>query len=337
MKKIGHTIDRFPPLGNSTRVACLLAVVLLAMGLLPVLSSAQEPTPRPTPTPVLLLELTPQSGMPGTNVLMRGYGFQAVSLVDVLWDEDPLLDDVAVQPDGSFETQFQVPADEEGEHVLRVMVAGDPEPWAEIAFDLFLPTPTPTKTLTPIPTATSTPRPTNTHPPTNTPPPTSTPLPTMTSTPKPTLRPATPIRIVPTAAPATPTYAYRAPTATSAPVVYVTPTLLPTIGPASGETPPATATHTTVTPEPQSAEGTVSPVPSGTEPAPSVQAATATAIMTVSLATASATPTATLVMQPASEQLSNTGIGPFVMVVIGGLLLGAGGLGLRHLRANLLT
>jgi len=341
MKKTEHTIDRFRSTWNSKRVASLLALMLLVTWLLiPAAAFAQEPTPRATPTPVVLLELTPSSGMPGQVVKIRGYGFFGAAQVNVTWDGDSLIEDVSVRPDGSFETQFEIPSDTAGEHVLRVLVEGDPDPWAEAVFDLFLPTATPTMTNTPTvpPTSTSiptsTPRPTNTYPPTLIPSPTNTPLATMTATVRPTLRPATPI--LPTAA-ATATYVYRAPTSTTAPV-YVTPALPATATPLPTDTPLPAAVAETATPATETVEPANTSAPSGTETAPAEQTATATSTTTVSLAAgASATPTATITPLATEEQLSNTGIGPFVMVLVGGVFLGAGALGLRHLRANVLT
>jgi len=344
MKKTEHTIDRFPYLWKPKRGIFLLAMVLAVLLLwVPAPTLAQEPTPRATPTPAFLLELMPQTGMPGTIVVLRGYGFHGAAQVNVTWDGDPLLEYVDVRADGGFETQFEVPVDIAGEHILRVAVMGDPDTWAEIIFDLFLPTPTPTLTLTPTLTPTYTPRPTNTRPPTSTSPPTNTPLPTstlpptMTPTPKPTLRPATPIRLQPTAAPATPTYGYRPPTATyivrtpTATFVVQTPTATAVTG-----TPTATfvtrPSTVTVTP------ATITPAPTDTITAPTAQAATATSTPTVALIAAfTATPTPTSAALPADDELANTGIGPFVMVVMGGLLLGVGALGLRHLRANMLA
>lgn len=337
MKKIEHTVDRFLYLWKPKRgiflLALSLAVLLLCM---PAPTLAQEPTPRATPTPAFLLELIPKTGMPGTVVILRGYGFYDAAQVDVTWDDDPdpLLEGVDVRADGGFETQFEIPSDAEGEHILRVVVVGDPNTWAEIIFSLFLPTPTPTLTFTPTLTPTYTPRPTNTSPPTNTPLPTSTLPPTMTPTPKPTLRPATPIRLQPTSAPATPTYVYRPPTAT---YVVRTPTATFVV-----QTPTATAvtgtpTATFVT-RPSTATATITPAPTDTITAPTAQAATATSTPTVALIAAfTATPTPTIAALPADDELAATGAGPFVMVVMGGLLLGVGALGLRHLRANMLA
>jgi hypothetical protein len=350
MNESGHTNDRFRCLWNTRRVAALLALMLLAIWLLwPAVALAQEPTPRATPTPVTLLELMPQSGMPGAVVMMRGYGFMNLAQVNVMWDDDLLLENVSVRLDGSFETQFEVPSDTAGEHMLRVLIAGDPNPRGQAVFELILPTATPTLTLTPTATHTSTPIPTNTMPPTlmpsptHTPYPTSTLLPTTTPTARPTLRPATPIRVAPTIAAVTPTSYYRAPAATSTPV-YVTPslpgtaTVTPAVGSEASVTPtPATDEATATLPAPTTEPAETS-APTETTPIPTVQPATATSTSTISLAAvASATPTATITPLPADTHLADTGIGPFVMVLVGGVLLGAGALGLRHLRANVLT
>lgn len=190
----GHTRKTHVPYSISLRrTALMLTLALLLVFALARLAAAEEPTPRPTPTPAFFLEVSPSSGMPGTLVQVRGYGFDAGARVDLLWDGTVLVHEVTVASDGTFVTEFRVPNTTAGEHLLRAALVDDPDVGVEFVFLVYLPIATPTRTPTPTATATATPRPTSTLPPTNTPPPSATPSPTLSPTPQPTLRKATPI------------------------------------------------------------------------------------------------------------------------------------------------
>ena len=317
------------------RSGAAVVVIAIVLGALcfPQIVFADEPTPRPTPTPQPQLRLTPASGAPGQAVSVAGQGFPGGAQINVLWDGQPVLQNIAVRADGIVETSFNVPNAPEGGHVVRAVVVGRPNLYADASFRVIFPTATPTVTRTPTYTPTSTPLPTNTPVPTNTPLPTSTPLPTDTPTPKPTLRPATPIRLTPAPQP---TVAYYWPTSTPialAPTSTYTPAATATLAPTSTATRPilpaitsAPAGTATATVGAARTGTVIAAAPSGTP------TATATANPTAGVA---AGPTATPTRTPApaaSDKLSPTGVGPYLMIAAGGLLLGVAALAIRYLR-----
>lgn len=328
----GHTFHMHVPdsVSMRRRSALVLALALLLLFSLASLALAEEPTPRPTPTPAFFLEVSPSSGMPGTLVQVRGYGFDAGTMVNLLWDGTLLVRDVAVASDGTFVTEFRVPNASAGEHLLRAALAENPEVGVEFVFIVYLPTATPTRTSTPTATATATPRPTNTLPPTNTPPPSATPSPTLSPTPAPTLRRATPIHLTPTAAPYTPPAPISRPTFTPTPIPWPTATFTPL--------PTATPTHT-FTPSPSA---TFTPAPTATwTPVPPT--ATFTPTFTPVPAPATATPEGAMgpaamptlpPPTPAATSFVDTSIGPIILIIAGALLLITGLLGIRYLRQH---
>jgi len=104
-------------------IACLIAVPLLALP-----AQAQDEGPS--------LWLSDYSGMPGTDVTIRGYDFEEDEEVEIYFYLNGDRESVATDDtddDGYFRTTFEVPESYKGEHDIRVYVGNEYE---KVAFDV---------------------------------------------------------------------------------------------------------------------------------------------------------------------------------------------------------
>jgi hypothetical protein len=91
------------------RLAMIFALCLVAIAPLALPVEAQE-----NGASILI---SPSSGVPGTEVTVRGYNFTANKWVDIYYDED-WIDDVQADGNGDFRVTFTVPDSYRGVHTV---------------------------------------------------------------------------------------------------------------------------------------------------------------------------------------------------------------------------
>jgi hypothetical protein len=97
-----------------SRVLVVLAFFFVAITLPPVPAQAQCGGP--------FVELSPKSGLPGTEVSVYGYQFSEGVLVDIYYDGDPIATDIRTSSRGDFTIFFTIP--ECGKGHYQVLAAG---------------------------------------------------------------------------------------------------------------------------------------------------------------------------------------------------------------------
>jgi hypothetical protein len=87
-----------------------LAIILFAPSI--VLTS-------PSPVHASNIDITPSSGVVGTNIQIDGDGF-AGRLATVYWDDRMILDKIPISESGQLSFDFQTPTDTKGSHVIKI-------------------------------------------------------------------------------------------------------------------------------------------------------------------------------------------------------------------------
>ena len=72
------------------------------------------------------IELSPEYGLPGTNVTVYGHGLGASVLVDIYYDGSPLVTDVRTDGGGDFAYTFNIPEGCQGHHQVLASSTGKP-------------------------------------------------------------------------------------------------------------------------------------------------------------------------------------------------------------------
>jgi hypothetical protein len=107
-----------------SRLLVVLVVCLVAIAL---------PT-APAQADGAYITLSPSSGVPGTEVTVRGYNFTANAWVDIYYylnSDRELVDDVKTDGDGDFQLTFIVPESYTGDHDVRVYIDTSLRAWED--------------------------------------------------------------------------------------------------------------------------------------------------------------------------------------------------------------